>query len=394
MPSTKRQYVIVVLFILLIAFTLWSYNWISLLLFTSVLGIFYHTQTYSRIKKFWRKQSSKTKNILEWLVAVVLGVMLISLLNTYFYSVYKVRSTSMLISYKTGELVLVDKFKAGSPANINNPDRFRRLQGTGSIKRCDVIVFHFPEGDSILKNRKNDSYYYLKRQYKDKPFLKKEEFDNISYRPVKLRTKYIKRVVGLPGDTVLFREGTGIINGKKIPPLPSVIQKYTIRDNTPYGKRQVILNYSRNQYSKDDKVVVELSYSDIEKNMFADLITREVLPLNLPDPNIFPFSPAYFWNKDNFGPVVIPRKGVTVKLTPENLPLYFRIITAYEKNKLKVDNSTIYINGKPSKEYTFKMDYYWVMGDNRSHSFDSRYWGFVPDNHIIGIVEKKMFGNM
>ena len=265
MPTTKRQYVIVVLFILLITFTLWSYNWISFLLLSSVLGILYHTQTYRWIKKFWNKQNTKTKNILEWLIAIVFGVILLSLLNTYFYSVYKVRSTSMLASYRTGELVLVDKFKAGPPANINNPDKFRRLQGIGNIKRCDVIVFHFPEGDSILKNRKNDSYYYLKRQYKDKPFLKKEEFDNISYRPIKLRTKYIKRVVGLPGDTVLFREGAGIINGDKIPPLPSVIQKYTIRDNTPYGKRQIILNYSRNQYSKNDKVVVELSSVILKK---------------------------------------------------------------------------------------------------------------------------------
>ncbi len=393
MPATKRQYVVVVLFILLITFTLWSYNWISFLLLSSVLGILYHTQTYRWIKKFWNKQSPKTKNIIEWLITVVFGVILLSLLNTYFYSVYKVRSTSMLVSYKTGELVLVDKFKAGSPVNINNPDRFRRLKGDGSIERNDVIVFHFPEGDSILKNRKNDSYYYLKRQYKDKPFFKKEEFDKISYRPVKLRTKYIKRVIALPGDTVLFREGTGIVNGVKQPPLPSVIQKYSILDNAPYGKRQVILNYSRNQYSKNNKVVVELSNSEIEKNSFAGLIIRETLPLNLPDPNIFPFSSLYFWNKDNFGPVVIPQKGVAVKLTLSNLPLYKRVITAYEKNRLRVDGNTIYINDKPIKEYTFKMNYYWVMGDNRPHSFDSRYWGFVPDNHIIGIVEKRVFGN-
>ena len=391
MPTTKRQYAVVVLFFLLVTFTLWSYDWISFLLFTSLLTLFYHPKTYSKIEAFWRSKSSKTKNIFEWIIAGLLGIILLTLLNHYFYSVYKVRSTSMLVSYKTGELVLVDKFKAGSPVNINSPDRFRRLKGFGSIERSDVIVFHFPEGDSILKKRKNDSYYYLKRQYKDKPFLRKEEFDNISYRRVKLRTKYIKRVIALPGDTVLFREGTEIVNGVKQPPLPSVIQKYSILDNTSYGKRQVILNYSRNQYSKNNKVVVELSNSEIEKNSFAGLITREILPLNLPDPNIFPFSSSYFWNKDNFGPVVIPQKGATVKLTLSNLPLYKRVITAYEKNRLRVDGNAIYINDKPVKEYTFKMNYYWVMGDNRPHSFDSRYWGFVPDNHIIGIVEKTLF---
>lgn len=297
----------------------------------------------------------------------------------------------MQIGYKTGDLVLVNKFIAGSPINVNNPNRFKRLKGIGKIKRYDVIVFHFPEGDSIMKNRKNDSYYYLKRQYKDKPFLNKKEFDNISFRPVKLRTKYIKRVIGLPGDTVLFREGKGIINGEKQPPLPSVIQKYSILDNTPYGKRQVIQNYSRNQYSKDDKIVVELSNKEIKKSRFTNLISQETLPLNLPDPNIFPFALSYFWNKDNFGSLVIPRKGSTVELTLSNLPLYKRIITAYEKNSLRVDENIIYINDKPAKKYTFKMNYYWVMGDNRPHSFDSRYWGFVPDNHIIGIVEETLY---
>lgn len=379
------------MFLLLVTFTLWSYNWIFILIFTPVLAVFYYPISYIKIKSLWNKQNTKTKNILEWIIAIIFGIILISLVNTYFFSVFKVRSTSMQTGFSTDELVLVDKFKAGSPIRINNPDRFRRLKGFGNIKHYDVIVFHFPEGDSILRNHENDNYYYLKRQYKDKPFLKKEEFDNIIYKPVKFRTKYIKRVIALPGDTVLFREGTGIVNGEKTPSLPTEIHKYTIRDNISFGKRQVILNYARNQYSKNNKIIIEMCNREIVKNDFAELVTKEVLPLNLPDPNIFPFDLTYFWNKDNFGPIVIPQKGQTVNLTLSNLSLYYRIIASYENNKLKIDNKTIYINGKPTNKYTFKMNYYWVMGDNRPHSFDSRYWGFVPDNHIIGVAEKKLY---
>ena len=331
------------------------------------------------------------KSVFEWLIAIVIGILLIAILNTYYVSLYKVRSTSMKPAYKTGEVVMVDKLRAGAAIRVEDPDKFRRLKGFGEFSRYDVIVFHFPEGDTVLKDRLKDNYHYLKRQYRDNPFLKKEKFSDAVYMPVKRRIKYIKRIIGLPGDTLLFRDGKGIVNGDTLPFLPSEVHTYSVMKDVPYGKKQVILNYALNQFSKDGNIFIEISNDDVRQNDFSKFLVQKIKPLNLPDPNIFPFDISFLWNKDNFGPVVIPEKGKTVKLTLDDLPLYARIITAYEGNSLEIKNEEILINGKPAKSYTFKMDYFWVMGDYRPHSFDSRYWGFVPDNHIIGIVDKKLY---
>jgi len=393
MPHTFRQYFIILLFILVTAFSIWSSNIFTFLILTALLAVFYFDRTYIPVRSFIEKQPAKTKNYIEWFVAAIMGTALIFAVNTYVASLYKVRSTSMQPGFSTGDVVIVDKLRAGPAIRINNPDRFKRLKGFGNLKLYDVIVFHFPEGDTVLRNRQEDNYYYLKRQYRNKSFINKDEFSDVVFKPVSKRTRYIKRLIGLPGDTVLFREGKGYINGKELPFLPSEVQRYIIRKKISFGKREVILNYARDQFSKDNNIIVELSNHDIEKNGFSELITKDVLPLNLPDQNVFPFSLSFFWNKDNFGPLVVPRKGDTVKLTLNDLPLYSRIITAYEGNELEVKDDKIFINGKEARTYTFKMNYYWVMGDNRPHSFDSRYWGFVPDNHIIGIVDKKLYNS-
>ena len=391
MPATFRQYTVIVLFLLAAAFCIWSYNLVAFIIASAVLSVFYFPQTAQPVIGFIKNQPDKKRNIIEWFIAITLGILLITTLNAYFISLYKVRSTSMKPEYKTGEIVVVDKLRAGAAINVEKLDEFHRLKGFGQFKRYDVIVFHFPEGDTILSNRQKDNYHFLKRQYRDNPFLKKEEFKDAVYVPVKKRIKYIKRIIGLPGETILFRDGTGIVNRDTLPGLPSEVHTYTIKKDTPYGKKQVILNYALNQFSKDGSIIVELSNADIEKNNFSEWLTKKTKPLNLPDPNIFPFDISFLWNKDNFGPVTIPKKGQTVKLTLNNLPLYARIITAYEGNKLELKDETIIINGKPAASYIFKMDYFFVMGDYRPHSFDSRYWGFVPDNHIIGIVDKKLY---
>ncbi len=391
MPSSFRQYLIIVIFLFTAIFCIWSYNFIALLVIAAVLAVFYFPQSYVPLKSFLKRQPEKRRNIIEWIIAAALGILLITTLNTYFISLYKVRSTSMKPGYRTGEVVIVDKLRAGVATKIENPEKFRRLKGFGKFNRYDVIVFHFPEGDTVLKDHQQDNYYYLKRQYRNNQFMEKEEFSNTIFKPVKKRIKYIKRIIGLPGDTVLFRDGTGIVNGDTLPALSTEVHMYKIKEDIPDKKKQTILKLALNQFSKNKNIIVELSNDVIKKNNLSEYLIREVRPLNLPDPNIFPFDISFLWNKDNFGPVVVPRKGEKIKLTMSNLPLYSRIITAYEGNTLKVKGNVILINGKPAETYSFGMNYFWVMGDYRPHSFDSRYWGFVPDNHIIGIVDKKLY---
>ena len=146
-------------------------------------------------------------------------------------------------------------------------------------------------------------------------------------------------------------------------------------------------NSEINPFKRDEGLFLELSQSQIvTRDDLKNNIRLESLELNFPDPNIYPYVTSTGWNADYMGPVYLPKKGETVSLTPENLPLYKRMIAVFEENNLSVKDDQILINGQPATSYTFQLNYYWVMGDNRPHSFDSRYWGPVPENHILGVV--------
>ncbi|GAA4449011.1 signal peptidase I [Rurimicrobium arvi] len=362
---------------------------------------------------FWKKKKDPNKKKKpvwrEWFDAALFAIVAATIIRTFFIEAYTIPTGSMEGSMLINDFLFVSKTAYG-PRVPNTPLAFplvhntmpltggksyteavhwnyKRLPGFGNVKRNDVVVFNFPDGDTVVAERPNEDYYDICLAEGGSAAVKSTY--TIITRPVDKKENYIKRCVAIPGDKVQIVNGQLYLNDKPAEVFPHSQMHYIVTtkglglssdflDENGISLREAAGNKYRLNipFDKVDLVRGNASVVSVEPDVAAP---------SAYELNIFPKDVEHFkWNRDNFGPIVIPAKGATVTLTPENIALYRRVIFNYEGNAFEDRGGRFFINGKETNTYTFKMDYYWMMGDNRHESADSRYFGFVPEDHIVG----------
>ena len=442
--ASRRQWIVMgIVMLLYVAFIIWIRSWLG----TIVIPFIFDAYITKYVPwTWWKRLKNKTaRTVMSWVDAIVFALVAVYLVNIYIFQNYQIPTSSLEKSLLIGDFLLVSKMSYGARAPmtpltmpltqhtlplVNTKSYidwpqwdYKRVPGLGQVERGDIVVFNYPTGDTVMLNAQGTDIYAVAYGMGNEHFRKilpaldtlsrrdqyevyrgiyawgrnfitehPEEYGGITVRPVDRRENYVKRCVGLPGDTLQIIDRTIYINGEAQAQPENVQFNYYVCTN---GMPIPDILFDELGVSVDDRQRLrtrEVAYLlPLTDAMHAKLAANKRLVKSIEleqapgvERALFPLNLNKRWDRDNYGPIWIPRRGATVQLTWDNLPLYERCITVYEGNTLEVRDDGFYINGVKSDSYTFKMDYYWMMGDNRHNSADSRYWGFVPEDHIVG----------